>query len=209
MGNSSSTRVIDDKCIMSDEEIASLIMPIYYINDAVVTENDISNAKSCWKIAANGKSPAFKAYKASTGSQTDSLQWFSNIFYQRLFDINPSVRPLFKNSIEVQGRVLVAIISTALSQLKDPIGFNGTLINLAHVHVARGVRATQFCLMGDIILWTLHNTLGDIFTEEHRLSWIRICSRMLKIAIPVMIGDERRALTAAKEKTVNKTLSLE
>ena len=204
MGASKSAQIIDERSLISDEDIAALMMPIYYVSDSTVAEVDISNAKLCWKIIANGSSPVYKAYKDSTGPPAlESLQWFSQLFYQRLFDVNPSARPLFKNSIEVQGRVLIAIISTALSQLKDPVGFNGTLVNLAHVHVTRGVRATQFGLMGDILFWTLRTTLGEIFTDEYRLSWVRIYSRMLKIILPTMIGDERRALATGKDSTTH------
>ena len=182
----------------TDEEIAALMMPMYYVENVVVTEGDISHARQSWKIVANGSSPIYKAYKESTGSDVESLKWFSALFYERLFDVNPSARPLFKNSIEVQGRVLIAIISTTLSQLKDPLGFNATLVSLAHVHVLRGVKSTQFGLMGDILFWTLSTTLGALYTDEVKYAWIRIYSRMLKVIIPCMVGDERKALKAAK-----------
>jgi hemoglobin-like flavoprotein len=39
------------------------------------------------------------------------------IFYQRLFDIDPKLRPLFKGDMAEQGRKLMAMIGTAVANL--------------------------------------------------------------------------------------------
>ena len=173
------------------EEIAKLMMPMYYIENAIVSESDIAHAKLAWKLISFGNFPAYQELKSTTESKLPGLEFFSAQFYDRFFSINPCARSLYSN-IEMQGRVLVAIISTALSQLKDPVGFNLTLAQIAHVHSARGIKCPEFGIMGDVLFWTMKNLLGPSFTEDSRIAWVKIYSRMLQVIIPLIIADEMK-----------------
>eukprot|EP01036_Dinobryon_divergens_P040419 gene40419-53434_t len=118
---------------LNADELTQLMMPPYYIQNVVVTDNDILLGRASWKKVAEGNSEAYLAIKDTPDFEASScLTWFYDSFYKRLFDVNPSARPLFKINLMSQGRVLMGIISTALNLLKDPSTFEQMLINLTH-----------------------------------------------------------------------------
>ena len=43
----------------------------------------------------------------------------AEMFYNRLFELDPSVKPLFKGDMRMQGRKLMSMIVTAVSDLND------------------------------------------------------------------------------------------
>ena len=145
-----------------------------------------------WKRILDGTSKVFLELKNSaSGSQSATcLTWFYDSFYARLFDVNPSARPLFKTNLQSQGRVLVGVITTALNQLKDPESFNKMLVNLAHVHSKRGVRGLQYGIVGDVLFWTLRKCLGSEYDALTAVAWTKIYSYMLYVIVPVAAADE-------------------
>eukprot|EP01041_Mallomonas_annulata_P013572 gene13572-28800_t len=174
------------------DELTLLMMPPYYKSGVVVQETDIILGRVSWQKIADGSSQGFQDMKAIPGFNSPScLTWFYDSFYNRLFDVNPSARPLFKTDMKSQGRVLMAIISTSLNMLRDTDSFNTMLVNLTHSHSHRGVRGMQYGIAGDVLFWTLNLCLGPIdFDDDTRNAWINIFSSMLSIMVPVAVSDE-------------------
>jgi nitric oxide dioxygenase len=76
----------------------------------------------------------------------------ARIFYDRLFELAPETRPLFRNDMAEQGRLLVdalARIVTGLSRLEAMLP---ALRKLAKGHVAYGVEERHYALVGDALL---------------------------------------------------------
>ena len=187
MGNSNTPLAID----RTEEELTMLMMPPYYIKNVLVTDEDIGLARASWKLVIDGTSENFLHLKDKPGFDAPScLTWFYDIFYKRLFDVNPSVKKYFKSNIQSQGRVLMGVISTTLSQLKDPEAFNTLLVNLAHVHSKRAIRGMQYGIMGDVLFWTLKYCLGTQYNSIMHFAWVKIFSYMLRIIVPVAVADE-------------------
>lgn len=200
MGGVSSITITQEQ---TEEELTDLMMPPYYIKDVVVDDDDIILARISWRMIIEGSSPAFNAIKSTPEFECSScLTWFYDSFYKRLFDVNPSARPLFKNNIQSQGRVLMGIISTALNQLRDPDSFAVMLVSLAHVHSKRGVRGMQYGIIGDVLFWTLSLCLGDAYDPLTAIAWHKIFSYMLKIIVPVAVDDEIQELKASFKPTI-------
>ena len=208
MGNSTSSITISLE--QTQEELAELMMPPYYIRNLTVTDYDISLARASWKAIIDGTSPAFIEEKKNPSFHAAScLTWFYDSFYLRLFDVNPAARPMFKTNIQSQGRVLMGIISTALNQLKDPSSFERMLVNLAHTHSDRGVRGVQYGIMGDVLFWTLRKCLGARYDVATAHSWTKIFSYMLKVIVPVAVADEISELRSLeKQDKISSELSL-
>mmetsp|Transcript_21808 Transcript_21808/g.21978 ORF Transcript_21808/g.21978 Transcript_21808/m.21978 type:complete len:218 (+) Transcript_21808:123-776(+) len=176
----------------TNEEMASMMMPLYYIKECAAVEEDIRMGSETWQKITDGTCKGYLEYKASvTGECDPPLLWFTNVFYTRLFDVNPAAKSLFGNDVKSQTKVLAAIINTALNQLRDPSTYEKTLENLAHVHVKRGVKGVQFGIAGDVLLWSFLQALKDEFHEDSRIVWTKLYSFMLKTLLPVAIGDER------------------
>ena len=96
------------------------------------------------------------------------------VFYQRLFDLNPMLRPLFKTDIELQAAKLMDMLSTALSLLEKPEELTETLEELGVRHVTYGVRTEHYDTVGAALLAMLSTVLGKDFTPDTRKAWTEL-----------------------------------
>jgi len=96
------------------------------------------------------------------------------LFYKRLFEIDPSLRPLFRANIEEQGRKLMQMLSAAVHLLEDPDSLIPVLEGLGRRHAGYGVRDEHYDTVGQALLWTLNAALGDFFTPTAREAWANL-----------------------------------
>lgn len=98
----------------------------------------------------------------------------AEIFYGKLFELDPSLQPLFKSDIKSQGRKLMTMIKAAVAGLDDL----GTLVpvvqNLGKRHVGYGVPESSYKTVGEALIFTLGAGLGDDFTEEVKAAWVEV-----------------------------------
>lgn len=95
----------------------------------------------------------------------------AELFYGRLFETDPMLRPLFKGDIVNQGRMLMAVLSAAVKGLSDLDALAPVLHNLGARHYNYGVQEEHYVTVGGTLLWTLSQGLGDKFTEEVSAAW--------------------------------------
>jgi hemoglobin-like flavoprotein len=111
------------------------------------------------------------------------------VFYQRLFELNPMLRPLFKTDIELQAAKLMDMLSSALSLMEKPEELNETLEELGARHVGYGVKTEHYETVGDALLAMLSTVLGKDFTPDTHKAWTElyqfIASTMLRGAARV------------------------
>ena len=100
------------------------------------------------------------------------------MFYDRLFKIAPEVRPMFKNDIGAQADKLMETLGVAISALKNPAALSPILAQLARRHVNYGVRDEHYDKVGEALLWTLENGLGEGFTPEVKKAWADLYSQV-------------------------------
>lgn len=98
-------------------------------------------------------------------------QTAAKLFYDRLFELDPSVRPLFKGDIEEQGRKLMQVIGFAVGSLKDTAALLPVVRALGERHSGYGVKDQHYDTVGTALLWTLEKGLGDAFTPPVREAW--------------------------------------
>jgi len=96
---------------------------------------------------------------------------FAELFYGRLFALDPEVRRLFKDDIVEQGRNLTAMLSVATANLVKPERISVALRQLGKRHAAYGVRPEHFALVEDALLFALEHALIDVFTAEVKAAW--------------------------------------
>lgn len=96
------------------------------------------------------------------------------LFYGRLFEIAPEMKPMFKGDMEEQGRKLMKMLAIAVAGLNDLGMLVPALQKLGQGHVAYGVRPEHYSPVGEALLWTLEQGLGDAFTPEVKDSWIKV-----------------------------------
>ena len=95
----------------------------------------------------------------------------AELFYNRLFTLDPSLRPLFKGDMGQQGQMLMSMIGAAVSGLKDLERLAPVVRQLGARHVRYGVQAQHYATVGSALLWTLDQGLGDKFTPAVREAW--------------------------------------
>ncbi len=93
------------------------------------------------------------------------------LFYAKLFELDPSVKPLFKGNMEEQGRKLMNMLGTAAMGLDKLDSIVGEVQDLGRRHVAYGVKDAHYDTVGTALLWTLEQGLGDAFTPEVKAAW--------------------------------------
>jgi hemoglobin-like flavoprotein len=93
------------------------------------------------------------------------------LFYERLFAGNPSFRPLFKNDMRIQGVKLMTMLAMVVYNLPKPGAVLPAIRDLAVRHVAYGVKLADYAALGEALLWTLEQALGEDFTPAVREAW--------------------------------------
>lgn len=93
------------------------------------------------------------------------------LFYGRLFEVAPEVRPLFKSDLTVQGGKLMKMLGTVVNGLNDLGALLPAVRSLAERHTGYGVRPEHYAPVGAALLWTLGQGLGDEFTPEVEEAW--------------------------------------
>ena len=82
------------------------------------------------------------------------------LFYGRLFEIAPAVKPLFRGDIEEQGRKLMGMLGAVVNGLGNIETILPAASALAKRHVDYGVKAQHYEPVGAALLWTLEQGLG-------------------------------------------------
>ncbi len=95
----------------------------------------------------------------------------AGLFYGRLFEIAPHVRPLFKGDMTEQGRKLMATLGTVVASLDNLAPVLPVASALAKRHVTYGVKAEDYAVVGQALLWTLEKGLGVAWTPEAKSAW--------------------------------------
>jgi hemoglobin-like flavoprotein len=96
----------------------------------------------------------------------------ARLFYFRLFQLDPALRPLFKSDLVQQGQKLMAMLGTLISGLSRPEQVAPVLRDLGRRHAGYGVQDRDYATVGTALLWTLERGLGAAFTAEMRDAWI-------------------------------------
>jgi hemoglobin-like flavoprotein len=92
-------------------------------------------------------------------------------FYARLFELDPSLRPLFRGDIKQQGAKLMTMLALAVRSLDRPETILEPVRRLGERHVQYGVKPHHYATVGEALLWTLGQLFGPAFTPEVEEAW--------------------------------------
>jgi hemoglobin-like flavoprotein len=93
------------------------------------------------------------------------------LFYRRLFELDPTLQPLFKGDMNDQGRNLMEMLRLAIKGLDRPEALKPALAALGRRHADYGVNNHDYETVGEALLWTLEQGLGPSFTPDVREAW--------------------------------------
>lgn len=115
------------------------------------------------------------------------------LFYGRLFELEPDVRPLFRADLAVQGQKLMASIAMVVRELDRLDVILTDVKAMARRHVTYGVQERHYAVVGDALLWTLEKVLGAAFTAEVREAWSAAYSTLAGAMIAAAREEPRAA----------------
>ena len=114
----------------------------------------------------------------------------AEMFYRHLFETDPSLRQLFKRDIKKQGRMLMQMIDFAVKGLDDPEIILPTVQALGKRHIGYGVKEEYYETVGNALLWTLAQGLGDDFTPEVKEAWSEAYKLLAGVMIEAASGNK-------------------
>ncbi len=103
------------------------------------------------------------------------------LFYDRLFEIAPEVRPLFKHNMDEQGQKLMQMIGIAVANLDKLEEIVPAIQALGKRHATYGVEPVHYEAVGAALLWTLEKGLGYAFTPEVREAWALVYATLADV----------------------------
>jgi nitric oxide dioxygenase len=93
------------------------------------------------------------------------------LFYDRLFEVAPSVKSLFPADLTEQRRKLMATLAYVVGGLGDLQSILPAASSLATRHVSYGAKPEHYPVVGGALLWTLEKGLGDGWTPDVAEAW--------------------------------------
>lgn len=123
----------------------------------------------------------------------------ADLFYARLFVLDPTLKPLFKGDMKEQGRKLmrtlaVAVAVNGLDNLEQTVL---TVQNLGRKHVGYGVEPKHYDTVGAALLWTLEQGLGAAFTKETGEAWAAVYTLLATTMMEAAYGAQPVAMARA------------
>ena len=95
----------------------------------------------------------------------------TKIFYDRLFDEYPCVRPMFKDDMEAQYNKLYEAVSLAVRFLDNVDELVPVLKDLGVRHAGYGVVRLHYEAVTDCFLWTLNTYIFSQMPNNNAIKW--------------------------------------
>lgn len=137
----------------------------------------------------------------STYAQVEEIaDTAAELFYVRLFAIDPSVGPLFAGTdMKNQGKKLMHMIGSAVRGLDRLDEVMPHVQAMGRRHLAYGVTKEQYTTVGEALLWTLEQGLGSAFTPEVKEAWAAVYTVLAKTAIDAAYSEDPLLSEAAAD----------
>jgi hemoglobin-like flavoprotein len=114
----------------------------------------------------------------------------SELFYQRLFTLDPSVRSLFHGDMREQGRKLISTLTLVVDSIDRLEDLLPMIRELGVRHANYRVEERHYVTVGEALLWALEQTVGSSFTPVTRTAW----QKAYTILADTMIDAAKRAV---------------
>lgn len=98
-------------------------------------------------------------------------QRFGELFYRRLFELDPSLRSMFGDDLGRQASMLVNALTVAVMSFLDERRGARAVRELGARHAAYGVLDRHYETFGQALLWSFEQRFADRFTPPLRSAW--------------------------------------
>src|SRR6266850_2585442 len=119
------------------------------------------------------------------------------IFYDRLFEVAPTVKAMFPADMKEQRKKLMATLAVVVNGLSNLESVLPAASALAKRHVSYGAKPEHYPVVGGALLWTLEKGLGEAWTSDVAEAWTAAYGTLSGYMISeayasTVIGDEPR-----------------
>lgn len=109
--------------------------------------------------------------KTSWRQIVDSAHPVGQLFYQKLFLLDPSLRALFLADLDSQQSKFHATLSTIIENLDQPALLTDRVHTLGVSHAGYGVRDEHYATVEEALLWALRECLRGGFSDNIAIAW--------------------------------------
>ncbi len=96
---------------------------------------------------------------------------FGRSFYEKLFELDPGLRSLFKGDVDRQASMLAEALTLAVLHLVNKRVVSHEVRRLGARHRGFGVVEAHYASFGAALVATLEESRGEAFTPEVRAAW--------------------------------------
>ena len=111
------------------------------------------------------------ALRASFADATREPERFAIRFYERLFELAPSLRPLFPVEMKTQRQKLLQALTMMLRSLDKPEIVLPALRQLGVRHAGYGVQVRHYAIVGQVLVDTLAERASEPLDSSLRIAW--------------------------------------
>jgi len=190
-----------------NDELKQTWLAVYTIVSQVMTD-------AAKKAQSEKKQPAKEEGLSSKQRQLIKESWAkvvpirekaAKMFYDRLFEVAPSVKPLFsETNMKKQGLMLMDMLGKAVDSVDDLSAVVGPLQDLAVRHLEYGTTAEHYPVVGACLLWTLEQGLGKAWNDEVKEAWTAVYGIVSKVMLEAAQKSKKEL---SREELIKKPLS--
>lgn len=115
------------------------------------------------------------------------------LFYDRLFEVAPSVRAMFPDDMTEQRKKLMATLAVVVNGLTNLEAVLPAASALAKRHVSYGAKPEHYPVVGGALLWTLEKGLGEAWTPDVASAWTEAYGTLSGFMIAEAYGSSQAA----------------
>jgi nitric oxide dioxygenase len=96
------------------------------------------------------------------------------LFYNRLFEVAPGVKHLFKGEMKEQSRKLMSMVTYVVTKLDKLETIVSEIKFLAQRHSKYGAKPEHYSVVGECLIYTLKTGLGSRWNKETEEAWVAV-----------------------------------
>ena len=93
------------------------------------------------------------------------------MFYEKLFELDPHLKPMFQSNMEHQIKKLMNMITFMVTNLQTMQETQMEIEALAKRHVQYGTHDEHYPCVGQALIWVLEHSLGERWNDETGKAW--------------------------------------
>ncbi len=121
--------------------------------------------------------------QSSFAKLIENIDRAAALFFEQLFTLDPSLKPLFRSDLQGQGRKMIQTLLMIVNAINDPAAIRDLIEATSRRHVIYGVQREYYPIVGQALQATLRLSLGDACTPEVAEAWAAAYQSVAAVAI--------------------------